>query len=98
MGIEPRFNGSDYDPKRDDPRLTTQIARVKAAIADGHWRTLAVLSEITGDPEASVSAQLRHLRKHRHGSHQIDKKLVEGTTGLYVYRLHLGAHDFEECI
>lgn len=30
--------------------------------------------QVTGDPEASISAQLRHLRKHRFGGHDVQKR------------------------
>jgi DNA-binding transcriptional regulator GbsR (MarR family) len=53
------FNGSDYIPIRDDAGLSRQIDRVYACMKDGKRRTLSQISQITGDPEASVSAQLR---------------------------------------
>ena len=49
------FAGSDYIPIRDDARLSRQIDRVYACMKDGKRRTLSQISEITGDPEASVS-------------------------------------------
>jgi len=54
---------------------------------DGTWRTLAEISETTGDPPASVSAQLRHLRKPRFGGYTVDRRHMGG--GLYQYRLVL---------
>lgn len=80
-----RFDGSDYVPERDDERLTTQYDRIFSLMSDGQWRTLAQISDRTGDPEASVSAQLRHMRKSRFGGHQIQKEYVG--RGLYDYRL-----------
>lgn len=85
--MQPQFDGADYVPARDDARLTNQLKRVFSVISNGHWYTLATISELTGDPAASVSAQLRHLRKERFGAHTITKKHVGG--GLYVYRLEL---------
>ena len=79
------FNGDDYQSERDKERLRGQILRVYTAIKDGRWRTLRQLAEITGDPEASVSAQLRHLRKPRFGGHEIVKRNIKN--GLYEYRL-----------
>jgi hypothetical protein len=83
----PRFNGADYVPERDDARLTSQMKRVFSAIEDGQWRALHELAKITGDPEASISAQLRHLRKPRFGSYTIERSHVRH--GLYLYRLKL---------
>lgn len=80
-----RFNGDDYQHERDSPRLTKQIGRVWQAMKDGEWKTLDRIAELTGDPSPSISAQLRHLRKARFGSHVIDRRHVGG--GLYEYRL-----------
>lgn len=83
-----RFNGSDYDPRFDDPRLGTQYHRIFALMIDGKWRTLFEISELTGDPPASVSAQLRHMRKKRFGSYVVQKQIRgERENGLYEYRL-----------
>lgn len=79
------FNGDDYVPKRDDGRLRGQQLRIWELMRDGAWRTLGEIAAHTGDPEASISAQLRHLRKPRFGSHRIEKKHLGG--GLYAYRL-----------
>lgn len=48
-------------------------------MADGKWRTLQEISEITGDPEASVSARLRDLRKFEHGSNTVSRRPLDGT-------------------
>ena len=66
--FDAHFNGDDYQPARDKERLRGQILRVYSAIKDGRWRTLKQLSETTGDPEASVSAQLRHLPRQQPGA------------------------------
>ena len=79
------FNGSDYVPERDNPRLKGQLLRVWQQIRDGRWQTLRAIADATGDPEASVSAQLRHLRKDRFGGFEIDKRHVKN--GLFEYRL-----------
>ena len=52
---------------------------------DGLEHTLAELHQITKDPEASISARLRDLRKPKFGSHDIQRRYVE--RGLFVYRL-----------
>jgi hypothetical protein len=83
-----RFNGEVYDPANDDDRLRKQIGRVWDAMRDGKWLTLGEIEAITGDPQASISAQLRHLRKPRFGSHQIEKRhRGEESAGLWEYRL-----------
>ena len=78
------FNGSNYKHSRDTSRLTSQIKRVFACMADGKWRSLREIEQVTGDPQASISAQLRHLRKPRFGSHRVEKDYLED--GFYRYK------------
>lgn len=88
--MSPRFNGEGYDPRLDHTRLSKQHDRVKQAMLDGQWRTLDEIAQITGDPPASVSAQLRHLRKPRFGSYTIEKRRRGiDRIGLFEYRLLL---------
>jgi len=82
---ELHFDGADYHHDRDSARLTGQILRIYDLIKDAAWRTLPELSDATGDPPASISAQLRNLRKKRFGSHTVERR-YEGE-GLYSYRL-----------
>jgi Fic family protein len=82
------FNGSDYEPKYDRKRLTGQILRVYSAIKEGNWLTLNEIAQITGDPQASISAQLRHLRKERFGSYIINKRpRGNRSRGLWEYKI-----------
>ena len=80
-----RFNGADYQPERDDARLTGQILRIWNVVIDGRWHTLKELSAKTNDPEASISAQLRHLRKPRFGGYIVERDYIQN--GLYKYRV-----------
>lgn len=77
--------GPAFDQDRDGERLTAQLERVKRLMLDGRWRTLAEISEATGDPHASVSAQLRHLRKRRFGAWTVERRHV--SHGLFEYRV-----------
>ena len=82
------FDGPGYDPALDQKRLTGQIKRIFNFMSDGQWRTLGEIAKETGDPEASISAQLRHLKKKRFGSHIVDKRRRgEGSLGLWEYKL-----------
>lgn len=83
-----RFNGSEYSPSKDDKRLTGQILRVFDCMKDSKWRTLSEIEIETNDPQASISAQLRHLRKERFGSHLV-RKQPRGAreNGLFEYQL-----------
>jgi len=60
------------------------------------WLTLHELAQLTGYGEASVSAQLRHLRKPRYGGFAVDKRVrssyavVRGEHGpLWEYQLRI---------
>ncbi len=79
------FTGDDYVPARDRERLTRQHERIRDLMLDGAWRTLGEISLATGDPPASVSAQLRHLRKARFGAFTVQKRYAGN--GLYTYRV-----------
>lgn len=79
------YDGPEYVPERDHGRLSAQTQRVFDLMRDARWRTLDEIAAATGDPHASISAQLRHLRKPRFGSHQVKREHV--SDGLYRYRL-----------
>jgi len=83
-----RFDGPAYEPEHDQVRLASQIDRIYNLMKDARWRTLGEIEDKTGDPQASISAQLRHLRKERFGSHRVDKRRRgDPWKGLYEYRL-----------
>ena len=79
------FHGSDYLPARDDERLSSQLERVRDLMADSQWRSLNQIASATGAPAASVSAQLRHLRKERFGSNTVNKRYID--RGHYLYQV-----------
>lgn len=79
------FDGPTYDPARDYERLRGQSLRVFNCMSDGKWRTLAEISVLTGDPEASISARLRDFRKSKFGSHTVNRRHIE--FGEYEYQL-----------
>ena len=88
MSLADYFSGSNYVPGLDGKRLTGQIKRIYDLMRDGRWRTLSEIEFITGDPQASISAQLRNLRKPEFGSHKVEKRRRgEPTHGLWEYRL-----------
>lgn len=84
----PDFDGATYERQHDHARLGSQLRRIFALMKDGRWRTLGEISAKVDAPEASISAQLRHLRKERFGSWQVDKRhRGDRALGLYEYRL-----------
>lgn len=81
----PRFHGSEFDPALDQKRLTVQQRRIFCALADGRSRTLREISALTGDGEASISAQCRHIRSQ---GFQLEKqRRGEPSRGCWEYRL-----------
>jgi hypothetical protein len=86
---------SDHEGYREDP---TQLGTIRdlmlEAAARGAWLTLTEIAEPTAFGEASISAQLRHLRKSRHGRYRVEKRrrvLGESeagrATGLWEYQV-----------
>ena len=93
-----RFDGPEYKPMHDQARLTGQIKRGYSCMADGKWRTLDEISKATSDPHASISAQLRHLRKPRFGSHVVEKRpRGDRSHGLWEYRVIVHESTACEC-
>jgi len=90
----PQFDGAVYDSKKDWARLSGQILRIWRIIQDGKWRTVEeinsriMVEHSHYDPECSISAQLRNLRKERFGGHIIEKRRRgEEESALWEYRL-----------
>lgn len=81
------FDGATYVHDRDGNRLGAQYIRVFDVMKDGQFRSLKDIAAITGDPESSVSARLRDMRKERFGSHKVERRHV--ADGLFEYKLVL---------
>jgi len=85
---------SNYDPEYDRQRLSGQLLRIWELMIDGKYRTLRQISDITGDPEPSVSARLRALRKPDHGGFQINKRFNHPTQrGKWEYQVLPGTKE-----
>lgn len=83
-----RFNGPEYAPEHDRARLSDQHARIRELMLDGVWRTIREVSQKTGAPEASASAQLRHMRKDRFGGFVVERRTRgDRKDGLFEYRV-----------
>ena len=83
------------DRDDEDP---TQLGTIRdlmlEAATRGDWLTLTEIAEPTAFGEASISAQLRHLRKARHGHYRVEKRRRLGgeseagrITGLWEYQV-----------
>lgn len=80
--------GPAYDAKTDGQRLKRQHERIRDYCLKFGWVTLPELAGATGYPEASISAQLRHLRKPQFGGYKVEKKRAP-SAGLWEYRVSL---------
>ncbi len=78
------FDGPEDDASRE-ARLGRQLADIRTLMLDGVWRTLEQIHQATGHPAASISAQLRHLRKPRFGGYEMSKRHLGH--GLYEYHV-----------
>lgn len=81
------FDGETFEHDRDSVRLSRQLYSVLDLMRDGKWRTLREIATKTNNPESSISARLRDLRKPRFGAHTVEREYVN--QGLYRYRLIL---------
>lgn len=81
-----RFHGSDLEP-HDHIRLTKQQRHLLACVADGRYRTLHEMSELSGIGEASLSAQLRHVNRYQPGSMTKRRRQRDGGTWEYAVAL-----------
>lgn len=56
----------------------SQLAAIRKvmtrAVGHGSWLTLSEIAKATEFGEASISAQLRHLRKREHGRYRVEKR------------------------
>ena len=83
--------GPAYNRVLDEPRIMGQMARVKQCMSTGQWMSLNEIATITGDPESSISAQLRHCRKAKFGGYLVEKRRKSGGFGgTWEYRLMPG--------
>lgn len=82
------FDGDTYLPLWDRKRLTSLLERVRAALSDGCWHSLAHLCEVTGGTSASVSARVRDLRKDKFGGFDIERRRMRN--GVHEYRMVIG--------
>ena len=49
LDFNARFDGDDYNDRRDRARLVGQIKRVFDYVRDGEWRTVQQIASATGD-------------------------------------------------
>jgi hypothetical protein len=90
-----RTYGPAYDPALDAGRLRTQMEAIRDVLLraadardDGAWLSLREIELLTHAPQASISAQLRHLRKPQFGAWVVEKRRRGAPErGVWEYRL-----------
>ena len=86
--LEFDFGGETYEPEFDRERLGKQSRAVFKVMQEPQWRTLYEIEEMTGYPQASISARLRDFRKKRFGGHVVlRRRRGEPARGLFEYLL-----------
>ena len=88
--LEGNRAGETYNAKRDKVRLNRQAKTVYNLMRDGRARTLHTISQITREPESSISARLRDFRKARFGGHMVHREHIGD--GCWIYRLEINPH------
>jgi hypothetical protein len=84
--------GPTYDARVDGPRLHRQMDMIRDIMLSASelntWLTLREIEAMTHYPQASISAQLRHLRKRQFGSYIVEKRpRGNRKEGLFEYRV-----------
>jgi hypothetical protein len=79
--------GPAYDKQIDGRRLRSQHERIREwMLSRDEWKTLAEIGGALRYPEPSISAQMRHLRKKKFGSHRVWRRRRNGK-GTWEYRV-----------
>jgi hypothetical protein len=97
--LEGKFDGITYQHHFDFTRLTGQCERVYNLMTDQQWRTLREIESVTKDPQSSISARLRDLRKAKFGSHAVHRRSRGNRErGFFEYSLHRNGCTCDLCI
>jgi biotin operon repressor len=72
----PKIVTDDCERQSRHSPLQREVLRdvMLSAAACDTWLSLEELARMTSYPPASISAQLRHLRKEQHGGYRIEKR------------------------
>lgn len=85
--MEQQTHGPAYDKVADSKRLNRQMDAIRDYMLMEDFKTLIEIEGSTRFPQASISAQLRHLRKTENGGFEVEKRRRhEGGTWEYRVR------------
>jgi len=74
--------------RRTQREVLLEVLRIAAQYET--WVSLAELAENTKFPPASISAQLRHLRKEKYGAWKVERRKPTWVTEELVWEYRLG--------
>lgn len=77
--------GKTFFRQRDADRLSRQARAVWNVMRDNRWRTLPEIARVLEEPQQSISARLRDLRKDRFGGWDVQREYV--AHGVWRYRV-----------
>ena len=80
------IGGTTFNHTFDAERLACQARKVYDLMRDSQWRTLSEIRELISQPEASISARLRDLRKL--GLTVERRRRGNPKQGIHEYRVH----------
>jgi transcriptional antiterminator len=85
--------GPDYDEKIDGLRIKKQMQAIRDfMLNENKYITLQEIETALGYPQASISAQLRHLRKSRFGGYLVEKRRRGTEWEYFVNSVHFTAN------
>jgi hypothetical protein len=83
-----RFDGATYDRSKDFERLHGNLRKVFDVLWDFEWHTAADIRERCGfGPEVAVKERVRDLRKPQVLGATILPRPIEGSKGVWEYRM-----------
>ena len=72
------------------PQRETLLGVLRIAAQYETWVSLAELADKTRFPPASISAQLRHLRKEKYGAWKVERRRREWVSDELIWEYKLG--------
>lgn len=86
-----RTFGDSYVAEVDHDRIVTQMIRIRDFMLEQNkFLSLAEIEAALDYPQASISAQLRHLRKAKFGNYTVIKRRRTETGGTWEYKVLKG--------
>lgn len=80
--------GATFQESLDGERVRTQMQVIRDFMLSHDFVTLSEIEHCLKYPSASISAQLRHLKKDKFGGYELEKKRLSiNNAGTWLYKL-----------